>query len=134
MQEKLQQVFSDDTEAQYKGLVELRRLVCATKNTPYECGAVIRAGLVPKVHAFSPSLSPSLTPFVPPSPIPFPSFPLQIITFLDHAEPRLQVEAAWLLTNLSSGAFSFCPSFLPPSFNSATTRVPLILLSSFLAP
>ncbi|KAM3572716.1 hypothetical protein VYU27_005295 [Nannochloropsis oceanica] len=75
MQERLQQVFSDDPETQHKGLVELRRLVCSTINTPYECSAVIRAGFVPK-----------------------------IVSFLDDIQPRLQVEAAWLLTNLSSGS------------------------------
>lgn len=94
MQERLQQVFSDDPETQHKGLVELRRLVCSTINTPYECSAVIRAGFVPKVRRLSPSfhLNPFLPPIIPdlcPSltfPIPllvlYPSYSFRLSLFL----------------------------------------------------
>lgn len=52
MSDKLRYVCSDDIYLQHKGLVELRRLVCSTKNTAHECGALIRAGLIPKVSSF----------------------------------------------------------------------------------
>ena len=77
MGEQLRLIFSADPVAQHQGLVKLRTLVSLTTNTMYECGAVIRAAhLLPKIIAF----------------------------LDDDAHPALQMEAAWLLTNLSAGS------------------------------